>query len=83
MRARALPVMTSAPRAGEGVPAARSQYFHLVAVLQLVAQRHEPSVIAGADTGIADLAVHGIGKSTEVAPRGSWMSWPLGVKQNT
>ena len=42
--------------------AAGGENFHLVAVLQFVAQRHQPAVDAGADAGIADLAMHGIGE---------------------
>ena len=42
--------------------AAGGHDLDLVAVLQLVAQRQQPAVHLGADTGIADLAVHGIGE---------------------
>ena len=36
--------------------------LHLVTVLQMMPQRHQPAVDLGADAGIADLAVHGIGE---------------------
>ena len=42
--------------------AARGHDLDLVAVLQLVAQRHQPAVHLRADAGVADLAVHGIGE---------------------
>ena len=37
----------------------------------------------GADAGVADIGVHGIGEIDGVAPRGSAISFPFGVKQNT
>ena len=63
--------------------AAGGHDFDLVAVLQLVAERHEAAVDLGADATVADLAVDGVGEVDGVAPRGSGISWPLGVKQKT
>ena len=62
MRARALPVATNRSHCGDGGAAARGHDLHLVAVLQQVAQRHQPAVHLGADAGVADLAVHGVGE---------------------
>ena len=42
--------------------AARGHDLDLVAVLQLVAQRHQPAVDLGADAGVAHLAVHRVGE---------------------
>ena len=42
--------------------AAGGQNLHLVAILQLVAQRHQPAIDAGSYTGVTDLAMHGVGK---------------------
>src|ERR1700733_15393337 len=42
--------------------AARGHDLDLVAVLQFVTQRQQPAVHLGADTGVANLAVHGIGE---------------------
>src|SRR5205809_2825867 len=65
------------PLRGRRAPA-RGHDLDLVAVLELVAERHEPSVHLRPDARVADLAVHGIGeidrrraarKLDELAPR--------------
>ncbi len=40
----------------------RSHDLHLVAVMQLGAQRHMAAIDLGADAGVSDLGVHGIGE---------------------
>ena len=62
MRARALPVTTKRSHCGRRRAAARRHDLDLVAVLQMVAQRHQPAVDLRADAGVADLAVHRIGE---------------------
>jgi hypothetical protein len=52
----------------------------LVAVVQLGAQRHQLAVDASGHAAVAHIGMHGIGKSTTVAPRGSAKILPLGVK---
>ena len=42
--------------------AAGGHDLDLVAVFQVVAQRHQPAVDLGADAGVADLAVHRVGE---------------------
>ena len=62
MQARALPVTTKRSQVGDGVCVCDRHDLHLVAVMQLGAQRHDAAVDLGADAGVADLGVHGIGE---------------------
>ena len=62
MRARALPVTTKRSQVGDGVCALRGDDLDLVAVRELRAQRHEAAVDLGADAGVADLGMDGIGE---------------------
>lgn len=62
---------------------ARADDLHLVAIVEPGHERHDPPVDLGANRCVADIGVHRIGEIDGVAPRGSAISLPLGVKQNT